>query len=117
MEDSIPDILQSTTLSPSSATVVQAGTIPKILGQRTSITSNRFVHNMVEGHPLHLSCHSLLFHNFKEFNIKTAMANHPIIQKELDELLTKDATEPSTGGTGFYSHIFINPRLNLKSVP
>ena len=31
------------------------------------------------------------------------MANHPIIQKEMDELLAKGPFEPWIGGSGFYS--------------
>ena len=34
------------------------------------------------------------------------MAHHPIIQKEVDELLTIGVIEPSSGGAGFYSSIF-----------
>ena len=47
---------------------------------------------------------------------------HPIIQKEVDELLAKGAIEPSSGGAGFYSSMFVVPKctdglwpiLNLK---
>ena len=35
------------------------------------------------------------------------MAKHPIIQKEFDDLLAKGATEPLTGGAGFYSNVFV----------
>ena len=36
------------------------------------------------------------------------MAHHLIIQKDVDELLVKDASEPSTGGgTGFYWTVFV----------
>ena len=38
------------------------------------------------------------------------MAHHPIIQEELDELLAKVAIEPLTGGTGFYSNVFVVPK-------
>ena len=40
------------------------------------------------------------------FNSKAAMADNPIVQKEVDELLTKNAIEPSTGGPSFYSCVF-----------
>ena len=47
---------------------------------------------------------------------------HPIIQKEVDELLAKGAIEPSSGGASFYSSVFVvpmhtgghQPILNLK---
>ena len=46
----------------------------------------------------------------------------PIIQKEVDQLLAKGAVEPSSGGAGFYSSMFVVhkhtgglwPILNLK---
>ena len=51
-----------------------------------------------------------------------AAAHHPIIQKEVDELLAKGAIEPSSGHVGFYSSVFVVPKctgglwpiLNLK---
>ena len=51
-----------------------------------------------------------------------AAAHHPVIQKEVDELLAKGAIEPSSGGAGFYSNVFVVPKhtgglqpiLNLK---
>ena len=48
-----------------------------------------------------------LFHNLWQFNVKVAAAHHPIIQKEVDELLSKGAVEPSSGGAGFYSSVFV----------
>ena len=59
--------------------------------------------NMVKGHHLQFSDHPLSFCNFKWFNIKASMAHHPIIQKEMDELLARGAIEPLTGGAGIYS--------------
>ena len=49
-------------------------------------------------------------------------AHHPVIQKEVDELLAKGAIEPSSGGARFYSSVFVVPKhtgglrpiLNLK---
>ena len=49
-------------------------------------------------------------------------AHHPVIQKEVDEVLAKGAIEPSSGGAGFYSSMFVAPKhtgglcsiLNLK---
>ena len=51
-----------------------------------------------------------------------ATPHHPIIQKEVDELLAKGAIAPSSGGAGFYSSMFVVPKhtgglqpiLNLK---
>ena len=51
-----------------------------------------------------------------------AITHHPIIQKEVDELLAKGVIEPSSGGAGFYSSVFVVPKhtgglwpiLNLK---
>ena len=63
-----------------------------------------------------------MFHNFSQFIVKVATTHHPIIQKEVDELLAKGAVEPFCGGTGFYSSMFVVrkhtggllPILNLK---
>ena len=63
--------------------------------------------NMVKGHYLQLKCCPLLFHNFKQFHIKSTPAHHSNIQKEMDELLAKGAIEPSIGGAGFYSNVFV----------
>ena len=90
---SVSDVFQSTTSSPS-LPVVQVGTPQKILDQWGSNIYNRIVLNMVKSHNLWVTCNQLIFHNFKWFNIKTAMIHHPVIQKEADELLTKGATEP-----------------------
>ena len=65
---------------------------------------------MVKGHYLGLRWHLLLFHNFKQSNIKAATAHHPIIKNEIDELLSKGAIEPSTVGTGFYLNVFMVPK-------
>ena len=64
---------------------------------------------------------SLLLY-FQQFNVKVAAAHHPIIQKEVDELFSKGSIEPSSGGAGFYSSVFVVPKhtdglwpiLNLK---
>ena len=45
--------------------------------------------NMVQGHHLQFRCHPLLFCDFWHFNVKAAAAHHPVIQKEVDELLAK----------------------------
>ena len=74
--------------------------VSHFLDQWRSITSNRFVLNMVQGHHLQLRSYPPLVHNFWQFNVKVAAAHHPIIQKEMDELLAKGAVEPSSGGAG-----------------
>ena len=51
-----------------------------------------------------------MFHNFHQFNIKVAATHHPVIQKEVLELLGKGAIEPSSGGAGFYSSVFMLPK-------
>ena len=94
----------------------------QFLDQWRSITSNRLVLNMVWGHHLQLRSHPPLFCDFQHFNVKAAAAHHPVIQKEVDELHAKGAIEPSSGGAGFYSSVFVVPKhtgglrpiLNLK---
>ena len=54
--------------------------------------------------------------------MKAVAGYHPIIEKEVDELPSKGASEPSSGGAGFYSNVFVvlkhigglQPILNLK---
>ena len=78
--------------------------------------------NMIWGHHLQLQSHPPLCHKFWQFNAKAATNHHPIIQKEVDELLAKGVIEPSSGGAGFYSSVFVVPKhtgglwplLNLK---
>ena len=63
-----------------------------------------------------------LFCDFQHFNVKVPAAHDPVIQKEVDELLAKGVIEPSSGGAGFYSSMFVvrkhtgglHPILNLK---
>ena len=123
MEVSTPDVPQlSTSCSSSSSTsaTFQVGMLFKFFDQWKSITSNRFVLNKVWGHHLQLRSHPPLFHEFWHFNVKAA--HHPVIQKEVDELLAKGAIEPSSSGAGFYSIMFVvskctgglHPILNLK---
>ena len=120
-----PDVSQPSASSSSSSSTsapFQVGMLFKFLDQWRSITSNRFVLNMVWGHHLQLRSHPPLFHNFWHFNVKAAAAHHPVIQKEVDELLAKGAIEPSSGGVSFYSSVFVVPKhtgglrpiLNLK---
>ena len=42
--------------------------------------------------------------------MKVATAHHPIIQKELGELVSRGMIEPSSGGVGFYSSVFTVPK-------
>ena len=122
---STPDVSEPSTSSSSSSSTsatFQVGMFFKFFDQWRSITSNRFVLNMVWGHHLQLRSHPPFFHDFWHFNVKVAAAHHPVIQKEVDELLAKGAIEPFSGGTGFYSSMFVVPKctgglspiLNLK---
>ena len=67
---------------------------------------------MVQDNHLQLRSHPPLFHNFWQFNVKEAAAHHPIIQKEVDELLAKGVIVPSSGGAGFYSSVFVVAKHN-----
>ena len=120
-----PDVPEPSTTSSSSSstsTTFQVGILFKFFDQWRSITSNRFVLNMVEGHHLQLRSHSSLSRDFWHFNVKAAAGHHPVIQKEVDELLANRAVELSSGGTGFYSSMLVvskhtgglRPILNLK---
>ena len=108
-----PDVQESSasSASPSSTSAaLHVGMLFKFLDQWRSITSNRFVLNMVWGHHLQLRFCPPLFCNFQQFNVKVAAGHHPIIQKKVDELLAKGAIEPSSGGAGFYSSMFVVPK-------
>ena len=65
--DGIPDVLQSTTLSTSYSFIMQVGTLPQFLDQWRSITSSRFVLNMIKVHRLQLRYHCQLFYDFQMF--------------------------------------------------
>ena len=108
-----PDVSQPSTSSCSSSSTsapFQVGMLFKFLDQWRSIKSNRFVLNMVWGHHLQLRSCPPLFHNFQHSNVKVPAAHHPVIQKEVDELLAKGTIEPSSGGAGFYSSVFVVPK-------
>ena len=120
-----PDVPQPSTSSSSSSSTsatFQVGMLFKFFDQWRSITINGFVLNMVRGHHLQIRSHPPLFCDFQHFSVKAAVAHHPVIQKEVDELLAKGAIEPSSGGAGFYSSMFLVPKctgglhpiLNLK---
>ena len=102
---SAPDVSQSTASSSSSSLFFQVGMLSHFFDQWRNITSNRFALNMVQVHHLQLRPHPPLFCNFQQFDVKVAAAHHPIIQKEVDEVLSKGAVEPSSGGAGFYSSV------------
>ena len=113
MEVSTPDVPESSASSASSSSTssaFQVGMHFKFFDQWRSITSNRFVLNMVQGHHLQLRSHPPLFGDFWQFNVKPVAAHHPVILREVDELLGKGATEPSSGGAGFYSSVFVVPK-------
>ena len=55
---------------------------------------------------------SSVIHNFQQFNIKAGTAQHPIIWKEVDELLAKGAIESLTDAAGFYSNVCVVPKHN-----
>ena len=46
-------------------------------------------------------------YHFKSFNIKASTAIHPVIQKEVDDLLAKGAIETWTGDPGSYTNVFV----------
>ena len=109
----VPDMPEPSTSSSSSSSTsatFQVGILLQFFDQWRSITSNRFVLNMVQVHHLQLRSHPPLFHDFQHFNVRVAAAHHPIIQKEVDELLAKGAIEPSSTGAGFYSSMFVVPK-------
>ena len=90
----VPEPSTSSSSSSSTSATFQVGMLLKYFDQWRSITSNRFVLNMVWGHHLQLRCCPPLFHEFQHFNVKAAAAHHPVIQKEVDELLAKGAINP-----------------------
>ena len=90
-----PDVPEPSSSS-STSTMFQISMLFKFFDQWKSITSNRFVLNMVWSHHLQLRSRPPLFRDFK-----AAAAHHPVIQKEVDELLGKGAIEPSSSGGWF----------------
>ena len=65
---------------------------------------------MAWGQHLQLRSHPPLFCDFQCFNVQAVAAPHPVIQKEVQELLAKGAIESSSGGAGFYSSMFVVPK-------
>ena len=80
------------------------------LHQWRIITSNRFLLNMVQDHHLQLRSCPPLLPNFWQFSVKMAATYYPINQREVDELLSKGAIEPCSGGAGFCSSVFVVPK-------
>ena len=66
----------------------------KFFDQWRSITTNRFVLNMVWCHHLQLRSHPPLFRDFQQFNVKAVAAHHPVIEREVDELLLRVQLNP-----------------------
>ena len=106
----VPEPSASSASSSSTSAAFQVGMLFKFFDQWRRITSNRFVLNMVWGDHLELRTCPPLFHDFQQFNVKVVAAHHPVIQREVDELLAKGAIEPSSGGAGFYSSMFMVPK-------
>ena len=67
---------------------------------------------MVKVHNIQMRSQPPLFCNFQLFNIKAPVVHHPFIQKEVQELSAKGVIEPSFGGAGFCSNVFVVP-MNL----
>ena len=84
---------------------MQVGTLSKNLDQWRSLTFNRFVVKIVLHHYLQVRYHHPLFHDLTLFNIKVAMAYHPLIQKKVGGLIVRDSIEPYMGGAGLYSSL------------
>ena len=114
-----PDVSQPSTSSSSSSTSApfQVGMLFKFFDQWRSITSNRFMLNMVRHHHLQLRSCPPLFCNFWHFNVKAAATHHPVIEKEVDELLAKGAIEPSSGCASFYSRCLWYLSILGASIP
>ena len=60
----VPEPSTSSVSSSSTSATFQVGMLSTFFDQWQSITSNRFVLNMVQGHYLQLRSHPLLFHDF-----------------------------------------------------
>ena len=106
----VPEPSASSAFSSSTSAAFQVGMFFKYFDQWRRITSNRFVLDMVQVHHLQLRSRPPLFHDFQHFDVKEVAAHHPVIQREIDELLAKGVTEPSSGSAGFYSSVFVVPK-------
>ena len=90
--------------------VPQVGCLPQFIDEWKKVTTNRFILNMVKGHHLQIKTRPPLFRNFSRFDIRCKPEHRPVIQEEVDKLLAKGAIEPSPGGPGFYSSVFVIPK-------
>ena len=99
--NSIPNMLQSITSLSSSLSIGQVGTPPKFLDQGMSITPMDLWLIWLRVTIFQLRSHPSLICNFKWFSVKAAQLIIPLSKKEVDELLAKGATEPSSSGAGF----------------
>ena len=72
---------------------------------------------MGQGHHLQLRSCPQVFQNFWQCNVKAAAAHHPIIQKQVDRLLSKGANEPSSGDGGFFSVFLMFLSILVASSP
>ena len=106
----VPEPSASSASSSSTSAAFQVGMLFRFFDQWKNITSNRFVLYMVWSHCLQLRSCPPLFCDFWQLNVKVAAAHHPVIQREVDGLLAKEAIEPSSGGAGFYSSVFVVPK-------
>ena len=78
----IPDVLQSTASSSSSASVIQVGILSNFWIQGGALLPTGLCLIWFRVFIFSLGLIQPLFHNFKWFNIKAAAAYHPIMQKE-----------------------------------
>ena len=102
----VPDVVHST----SSSSVVEVVHFSIFRSVEKHYIIYLFVLNMFRGHHLQLRCHPPLFNNIKWFNIKFTVAQHPVIQKEVDELFAMCGIESWTSIAGFYSDVFVAPK-------
>ena len=75
LDASTPDVPKPSPSSSSTSATFQVGMLFKYFDQWRSITSNRFVLNMVQGHHLQLRSRPPLFCDFWHFNVKAATAH------------------------------------------
>ena len=83
----VPEYSASSASPSSISAAFQVGMLFKFFDQWRSITSNRFVLNMVWGHYLQLRSHPPLFCNFQQININVAAAHHLFRRRVMSFLL------------------------------
>ena len=97
MQNGFPDVFLFSTSSPSSS-------VAHAFPSSRSMEKHNFqnvLFNMVQGYHVQLRCHLPLFHTFKLVNIEATTVHHPVIQREVDELLAKCAIDPPDTGADF----------------